>query len=225
MGERPVRGAFSFFAYLVAVSFSNTASLAATVKYSFTADQNFLFGIPSAGSLVETLSPFATISGTFSYDLAAPGGSNLPGYGAYQTGSLSIDQIALPASATTNPLIQIFDDPAYQFDANDTFFLTFQSQSEGIGLQLTGPPDTFSGVFLPTSIDLAAFTIFYFLEFHDLNSFPGTRINFAFTSISPLPLEEVPVPGAAILFLTAAFGGFDLRRRRARKLLVRQKSR
>lgn len=175
---------------------------AAVVSYNFTADLSSVFRTPSSGSTAETAAGFSSISGTFSYDTSATN-NGLFGFGLYDTGSIIINEFAIPAGGSATSAT------ANNFFGFDTFDLTYTVPSDRFAVSLNFVD---SSQTLLSSSDLPLFLFLTdplaTISFIDIRRRRSAFVNFDLTSISPVPL-----PGAISMMIGSLIGFAFIRRK------------
>ena len=173
-----------------------------TITYQFTADVSVSTGVPTPGSLVDITRDFSQISGTFSFDtdaLEITSAGSPAGSTSYDTGSLAVDQFALlPFTLRTSVGNDV--GTVTQLDNFGIFSLLPSStggQQFGINLSSTNL-SLFDGS-LPTALlSLSDFDNQAVVFFFDSTNSGGAFQVYNITSLTP-----VPIPAAAVLFVTA----------------------
>lgn len=186
---------------LTSVTFISSAQ-AAIVSYGFTAERSLTLGFPSGGSVASTAAGIDSISGTFTFESTT---TNDGGFfmGDFATGSLFIDQFALPVGGTSNIMT------TNNFIGSDS--LTFTQTNGGVRATfqlIDATQSLLSSLDLPLFVFLTDFLAQIRISDISASSF-GSTVFYDLTS-----LTAVPIPGALPMMLGTLIGGAWIVRRR-----------
>lgn len=197
---RPLAAVFASIAAFFAALPSASAGI---VTFTFSAELSGVAGTPAPGSVTELAGNFPFITGTFSYDTAAPPLVDGATSRFYATGSVSIDQFSIDDVAMPFATgVASFPETVFRIahlelrppGLNDLLYLIF-----------TAPwPDVFDSPALPLDMSLADFN-HAGLSFVSTNG--GDLLGSAGFELRSLErVTPIPLPNAAVLFLAGLAG-------------------
>ncbi len=195
-----------YILFFIGLIFNSTAH-AAIVSYDFVAELSGSSGTPSGGSIVDIADDFLAITGVISFDTDGTLDSSAPNYQSYNTGTIVIDQFAIPSlfqySYTQNNAGQNFG-IVYQGIGGPTTLFHLQDSSDGL----------YSGLDLPLALFLTSPVAEFVFSEGLLNTDPSVTFNI--TSFGSDTV--VPLPGTLPMMLGAIAGFAFFRRKSLQKI-------